>query len=183
MQILLYLLRRLARAIASLIAVSLITFVLLQLAPGNFADIAAITSGATVSTEGARSEQIGQLQHRYGPEVPVWKQYLIFMKGAATWDMGPSYKYPSMDVQEIIETAFPVSATLALLAVALALIVAIPVGVFAAMRHNKAVDHVAMFLVTVGHSIPNYLLGTFLILLFAAALPGCPRPDGPVRRT
>ncbi|MGI8767650.1 MAG: ABC transporter permease [Propionibacteriaceae bacterium] len=165
-----YVVRRLARAVVSLVVVSLITFVLLQLAPGNFADISAITSGATVTTQGSRDEAINQLTTRYGDQVPLWKQYLIFMKGAVTWDMGPSYKYPSMTVQEIIAHAFPVSATLALLAVALALIIAIPVGVFAALKRNRASDHLAMFLVTIGHSIPNYLLGTFLVLLFAAGL-------------
>src|SRR5699024_8238775 len=101
----------------------------------------------------------------YGPEVPAWQQYLIFMKGAVTWDMGPSYKYPSLQVQEIIANAFPVSASLAVLAVLTALVIAVPVGVVAARRRNGWLDNLLMFLVSVGNSVPNYLMGAFLILI------------------
>src|SRR5699024_2889927 len=161
----LFLAKRLGRAVSTLALVSLITFVLLQLAPGNFADLSAVTSGATMTAEGQRAEVITSFTKRYGPEVPAWQQYLIFMKGAVTWDMGPSYKYPSLQVQEIIANAFPVSASLAVLAVLTALVIAVPVGVVAARRRNGWLDNLLMFLVSVGNSVPNYLMGAFLILI------------------
>lgn len=165
-----YLAKRFVRLVLSLIAVSIIAFTLLQLAPGNFADIQRVTSGATNLGSTGTEEMVGELQARYGSDVPAWKQYLLFMKGAATWDMGPSYKYATLDVQEIIAQAFPVSATLALIAVIIALLIAVPIGVFAALRQNSIGDHGTMFLVTLGHALPSYLIAAFLVLLFTATL-------------
>ncbi|MGW5358898.1 ABC transporter permease [Actinopolymorpha pittospori] len=165
-----YLGRRLLRLVLSLVAVSLITFTLLQLAPGNFADIQRISSGASTIGSAGTEAVASAFESRYGADVPVWKQYLIFMKGAVTWDFGPSYKYPTLDVQDIIAKAFPVSATLALLSVLLALLIALPVGVFAALRQNSVADHGTMFLVTLGHALPGFLSAAFLVLLFTATL-------------
>lgn len=165
-----YAVRRLVRLALSLLAVSLITFGLLQAAPGSFADISRITSGATGLGGAASSEATSNLQSRYGEDVPAWKQYLIFMGGAARGDMGPSYKYPDLTIEEIIASAFPVSAALALLAVLLAVLFAVPIGVFAAARQNSAWDHSTMFVTTLSHAIPNYLAAVLLVLLFSSAL-------------
>lgn len=169
-----YIGKRVVRLVLSLIAVSILTFTLLQLAPGNFADLQRVNSGATNFGGVGTESMVGELQARYGADVPPWKQYLIFMKGAAHWDFGPSYKYASRNVQDIIAEAFPVSATLALLAVVLALLIAVPVGVFAALRQNTKTDHGTMFLVTLGHALPSYLSAAFMILLFSATLKWLP---------
>lgn len=180
-ELLWFVVKRLGRAVVTLWLVSLITFVLLQLAPGSFADLSAVTSGATMTAQGQRAEVMSSFTQRYGPEVPAWQQYLIFMKGAVTWDMGPSYKYPSLQVQEIIGNAFPVSASLAVLAVVAALVVAVPVGVVAARRRNGWLDNLLMFLVSIGNSVPNYLMGAFLILILVGGLGMLPSGgwDGP----
>lgn len=177
----LYLGKRIMRLVLSLVVVSIITFTLLQLAPGNFADISRVSSGATNIGGTGTEQMVAEIQTRYGDDVPAWKQYLIFMKGAVTWDFGPSYKYASLEVQDIIAKAFPVSAALAGLAVALALVIALPIGVFAALRQNSAADHGAMFLVTLGHALPSYLTAAFLVLLFTATLHVLPSSgwDGP----
>ena len=169
-----YLGKRVARLVLSLLAVSVLTFTLLQLAPGNFADLQRVNSGAANFGGVGTESLVGELASRYGDDVPIWKQYLIFMKGAVVWDFGPSYKYASRDVQDIIAEAFPVSATLALIAVVLALLIAVPIGVFAALRHNSKADHSTMFLVTLGHALPSYLAAAFLILLFSATLKWLP---------
>ncbi|QOR70340.1 ABC transporter permease [Ruania alkalisoli] len=160
MNLAVFVVRRVARLVLSLIAVSIIAFSLLQLAPGSFADISnlAAEESSTVTAE---------MQQRYGEEVPVWQQYLGFMKGALTWDMGPSYKYTGQNVEDIIATSFPVSATLAVVAVIIALCIAIPVGVFSALRQNTPWDYGSMFAVTIWHSLPPYLVGTFLMLLLS----------------
>lgn len=165
-----YVVRRVFRLVVSLVAVSIITFTLLQLAPGNFADLQRISSGATTIGSAGTEDVMAAFESRYGADIPAWKQYLIFMKGALTWDFGPSYKYPTLEIQEIIAKAFPISATLAILSVALALLIALPVGVFAALRQNSAADHVAMFLVTLGHALPGFLSAAFLVLLLTATL-------------
>ncbi|MGD7705201.1 ABC transporter permease [Microlunatus sp. Y2014] len=166
----LFAVKRLARAIVTLALVSLMTFGLLQAAPGDFTDLSAVTSGATMTAQGQRAEVMSSFSQRYGPEIPAWQQYLIFMRGAVTWDMGPSYKYPSRQVQDIIAEAFPVSATLAVLAVMLSLLVAVPIGVISARRRNGWLDNTLMFLVTALHSVPNYLLGAFLIIILVGGL-------------
>ncbi|GAA1687729.1 ABC transporter permease [Fodinicola feengrottensis] len=175
---LVFLLRRLLRIAISMIAVSLITFGLLQLAPGSFADISRITSGGSGAVD---ADAIGSLQARYGDSVPVWQQYLKFMAGFVTANMGPSYKYPSRDIQEIIATAFPNSAGIAILAVVLALAIAVPLGVVAALRRNGILDYTTMFTVTALHSLPSYLFGVILILVFSVGLQWLPVAgwDGP----
>ncbi|MGH2562712.1 MAG: ABC transporter permease [Thermomicrobiales bacterium] len=174
-----YLVRRVLRMALSLIAVSIITFALLQAAPGNFADIARLRSGANELAPSQVQTAASEFEGRYGPDVPVWKQYLLFMKGAIQWDFGPSYKYPNLTVQEIIADAFPVSATLALLAVGIALLVAVPLGVLAAVRQNSFVDYGTMFVVTVGRSLPNFLVGILLILVFSRMLGVLPTSGWP----
>ena len=162
--------QRIGRLALSLVAVSIITFGLLQLAPGNFADIQRVTSGATSIAGTGTESMLAETQERYGDDTPVVQQYLTFMKGVVTWDMGPSYRYAGRAVEDIIASAFPVSATLAVLAVLLALLIAVPAGVFAAMRQNSKSDHATMFGVTLGHALPNYLIAAFLILIFTAFL-------------
>jgi ABC-type dipeptide/oligopeptide/nickel transport system permease component len=107
---------------------------------------------------------------RYGDAIPAWQQYLTFMKGALTWDLGYSYQYPQFTVQQLIARAFPVSATLALCAMFLALLIAIPLGVLAAARQNSPWDVGGMLVVTVGHALPNYLAGIGMVLIFSSAL-------------
>lgn len=172
--------KRLARIVLSLIAVSIITFLLLQAAPGNFADISRIISGGSVTSD-VTASTIAGLENRYGADVPIWEQYLKFMQGVVTLDMGPSYKYPQLDVEEIIATAFPISAGLAAISVLLALVVAIPLGALAALRRNTSLDYGPMFLVTVLHALPNYLLGVMLVLIFSVGLGWLPTSgwDGP----
>lgn len=176
-----YLASRVLRLVLSLIAVSIIAFTLLQLAPGSFADIARVSSGATNIGSAGTEQMVTELENRYGEDKPAWEQYLIFMKGAITWDFGPSYKYAGQDVQDIIATAFPVSATLAIIAVILALLISVPIGVFAALRKDSIGDHGTMFVVTLGHALPSYLTAAFLILFFTATLHLLPSSgwDGP----
>ena len=167
-----FILRRLLRIAVSLVLVSIITFVLLQAAPGNFADISRLTQAGP---NGASLESsVGALQSRYGASVPGWKQYLKFMQGAVTGNMGPSFQYPQLTVQGIIEKAFPISLTLATLAVVLALLIAVPLGIIAALRRNSALDYGTMFGVTALHSMPSYLLAIILILIFSVSVHALP---------
>lgn len=148
--------RRLIRIVLSLVVVSVVTFGLLQMVPGSYSDIAAVQSGDVRGTSG--------LHARYGSDVSPWTRYLRFMWGLVRLDMGPSLKYSSQSVQSIIGHALPVSATLAVNAVVLALVIAIPIGIISAARRNGRWDYWSMFAVTVAHSVPSYLLALILIL-------------------
>ncbi|MGC0274830.1 ABC transporter permease [Pseudactinotalea sp. Z1739] len=162
--------RRLVRMALSLVAVSMLAFTLLQMAPGNFADIQRASSGATGMAGEQMQAVVGEFATRYGTDVPAWQQYLIFMRGALTWNLGPSYRYPAQNVEELIAQGFPVSGALAVLATALALAISIPIGVLAALRQRSLWDTGSMFVLTMGNALPSYLVGVFLILIFSGWL-------------
>ena len=162
--------RRVLRMFLSLVAVSILAFTLLQMAPGSFADIQRATSGATGMAGADMQSVAGEFSSRYGDDVPAWQQYLIFMRGALTWDLGPSYRYPAQNVEDLIAQGFPISATLAVLAVLVALTIAIPVGVLAALRQKSLWDTGSMFVLTMGHALPNYLTVVFLVLIVSGWL-------------
>src|SRR5690625_2447844 len=125
MRVVVFIARRVARMVLCLIAVSLLTWTLLQLAPGDFASIQAVGGGEVGLAQEASAEHSAGLAARYGAEVPSWQQYLTFMAGAVTGDMGPSYRYTHMTVEQIIAGAFPISAGLAVGAVLIAVAVAV----------------------------------------------------------
>lgn|SRR5690625_90516 len=162
--------QRVIRMILSLLAVSLLTWMLLQFAPGDFASIKEIGGDSVGLAQGASTEHTSSLQARYGDDIPMWQQYLRFMGGAVTGDMGPTYRYPHLTVETIIGRAFPISAGLALGAVLISVVVAVPLGILAAVRRKTPWDSGTMFLATLGHGLPNYLAGLVLVLIFSAWL-------------
>lgn len=161
-----YLARRVVRLGLSLVAVSIITFGLLQLVPGSFADLAELSSTA-LSDQSSPESDLGV---RYGKEVPAWEQYLTFMQGAVVWDMGPSYRYPQSTVEGLIAEAFPVSLSIALPTVGLALLVAVPLGVLAAVKKDKLADYGSMFVLTTATALPGFLFAVLLVLIFVVGL-------------
>jgi len=170
MKLVMFIGRRLLRLVLSLFVVSLLTFGLLQAAPGDFASIQS-AGGGDVSLAGqASAESRQELTTRYGTDVPVWQQYTNFMVGAVTFDMGPSYRYGHLTVEEIIAQGFPISGLLAVSATLVAVGVAIPIGILAAVRRRTILDSGTMFVVTLGNGLPNYLAGLVLVLIFGVGL-------------
>lgn len=168
-----YIAKRLGLMLLSLLFISMMTFTLLQLTPGNFLDIQRqqdqVSMGTTSSARDALEAQ-QRMAERYGLNQPPWKQYLNYMKGAVQFKFGTSFKYPHLTIEEIIAMSFPVSMTLAVLAVLLALVIAVPLGILAAVKQNTVWDYLAMFLSVIGNSIPAYVLAIFLVLLFSIKL-------------
>lgn len=168
MKLLLFLLRRLGRLAVSLLIVSLMTFLLLSAAPGTFAGIQATGAAATGLASVQGRDVSSQVQQRFGADQPVWQQYGNWLGPALHGDLGYSYKYPGSTVSEIIGSRLPVSATLGLLAMALALLISVPLGVLAAVRRNSGWDYGSMFAVTLGTALPSYLAAIMLVLVFAS---------------
>lgn len=160
-----YVLRRLLRVALSLVAVSLITFVLLQLVPGSYSELA--NSGSTALGDSDVSST-GQTAQRH--QVPAWLEYLGFIRGAVTLNMGPSYRFPQETVQGLVAHAFPVSLSLAIPATVLTLLIAIPIGMIAAVKKDKPADRVPIFVLTALHALPGYLFALFLVLILAVLL-------------
>ena len=154
------LLKRFFHGLLVLWVVATLTFLLLRLAPGGPFD----------SERKLPPEVIANLEAKYHLNEPVWQQYLRYLSAISRGDFGPSYKYLDRGVSEIIADTLPTSAVLGALAILFALLIAFPAGLLAAYFRNSALDRLCMFIATLGISLPNFLLGAFLIWLVALQL-------------
>jgi oligopeptide transport system permease protein len=100
----------------------------------------------------------------------VGKQYVDYLKGVATFNLGPSFYYQGRSVTEVIAQGFPVTAKLSLLSLLIVFVMSVPMGVMAAMRRNKMADRVIMVVATLGRTIPAFVLGTLLIYFLSYKL-------------
>ncbi|HEY6867062.1 MAG TPA: ABC transporter permease [Candidatus Eisenbacteria bacterium] len=155
-----FVLRRLLLFVPTLWAIATLTFFMVRLAPG----------GPFLAERDIPATAKAQLMRTYGLDQPLSTQYVRFLANAARLDFGPSYKFPARQVREIIAEAFPVSLELGAWALLVAVLIGLPVGIIAAVRQNTAADAAAMGLALAGVSIPNYVLGPALVLVFSLSL-------------
>ena len=149
-----FLLRRLLLMVPTLWAIATLAFFLVRAAPGGpFQAEREIPPAAKV-----------QLMRKYGLDRPLHVQYARFLGSVARLDFGPSYKFPSRQVREIIAEALPVSLELAGWALLIAVLAGVPIGIFAAVRQNTSADYAAMGVALAGVSVPNFVLGPALVL-------------------
>jgi peptide/nickel transport system permease protein len=157
-------LKRLGLAIPTLIAVSLLVFVVAHLAPSSPVDI--------IAGEKATPEQKARLAHEYGLDRPLPVQYGSYLWNiVAHGDFGRSFSRGQQPVSEMIKNDFPVTAQLAIQAILFAIVVGLPVGAFAALYHNSWFDRLAMAMVVAMVSVPSIVLGPVLVLFFAVKHP------------
>jgi oligopeptide transport system permease protein len=155
-----FLLRRALLMVPTLWAIATLAFFLVHGAPG----------GPFQSEREIPATAKAQLMRKYGLDQPLHVQYLRFLAGAARLDFGPSYKFPSRQVREIIAEALPVSLELGGWALLLAIVVGVPIGIFAAVRQNSPGDFAVMGVAPAGVSIPNFVLGPVLVLALSLTL-------------
>jgi len=155
-----FVVRRLLALVPTVWVIVTITFFLIRLAPG----------GPFQAEREIPAEAKAALQAKYGLDQPLHVQYGRYLANVARFDFGPSYKYPSRTVREIVLGALPVSLELGGLALLFAIVIGVPLGALAAARQNTAWDHVPMSLAMLGVSIPNFVLGPILIFVFALTL-------------
>jgi len=156
-----YLLKRLVIAAVTLALASVVVFAVLQVVPG---DPARLMLGMNAS-----AEQVNLLRQQLGLDDPLALRYLHWAGGLLTLDFGRSYTY-SVPVIDLVRERTAVSLPLALIALALSTVIAIPVGVYAASHHGRAGDTLAMGTAQVGVAIPNFWFALLLIYLFAVWL-------------
>jgi peptide/nickel transport system permease protein len=157
----LYALQRLVVFAATLVFASLVVFAVMNLLPGNAAQT---MLGAT-----ATPEAVAALAHKLGLDQPAWLRYLHWIGGALTGDLGLSYAYGS-PIAPLIGSALAVSGPLAFLAIALAAVVALAAGVYAADRRGRFGDVVVMGASQIGLAVPNFWLAILLVIVFAVTL-------------
>jgi oligopeptide transport system permease protein len=152
-----FILRRLLLIIPMALLVVTLTWVLVRLAPGNF-----------YSGEKKLPASIeANIRKKYGLDEPWYKQYGLMMANIVRGDFGDSLKYEGQSVNEIIGRHLPYSATIGILAYLLALIIGLAAGTIAALKQNSPFDYASMSLAMVGLSVPNFVLGPILVLIFS----------------
>jgi peptide/nickel transport system permease protein len=156
-----YLLRRLLLTVPVLLGVATLVFALIHLVPGDPAQ--------SMLGESASPDEIARLRTSLGLDKPLVAQYRGFLAGAARGNLGTSFRFGTPVTQEI-RKRLPDTALLAVSAMAVAIVVAIPLGIVAAVFRGRFLDHAAMTLALVGISMPSFWLGPLLAILFAVRL-------------
>lgn len=157
-----YIIRRLLLAIPVVFLMVLATFVLVHAMPGGPFD----SIGQRAMPEHIRV----RLEKRYGLDKPLYEQFFDYTLNLLQGDFGPLFREPAQDVKDVIAQTFPVSIQLGLMAVALGFTIGIPMGIIAALNHNSLIDYTATFFAVLGVSVPNLVLGPFLIYTFGVRL-------------
>jgi len=152
-----YIARRLFFGLFVLWLVSAIVFLLMRLLPG---DAVYIQLGETLTTR----EAIEKVRAQLGLNKPIHEQYITWMWGVVRGDMGTSPR-TGEKVFQLIMDRFPVSLQIALMAMALAIVIAIPIGVISAIRQDTPVDYGLRLLSIAGLSVPSFVLGTSILIL------------------
>ncbi len=153
-----FLLRRIVIAIPTVILISIFVFGLQKLLPGD--PILAMAG------EERDPQVIEFLREKYRMNDPVWVQYITWIKGVVTGDLGISLR-TNQPVTELIAQKLPVTIQLALMALVFALVIGIPAGILSAVKKGTITDYIANVVALSGLSIPNFWLGIMLILLVA----------------
>ena len=155
-----YILRRVAGFLPVLLVIVSLSFFMMRLAPGGPFD-----------QERVLPDQVrANIEARYHLNEPLWRQYLRYLGDIARGDLGPSFRYPDRSVNELLSLGFPVSLTLGLCALAVALTLGGTAGVLAGLKRNGWVDYLTMSFALCGVSVPNFVLGPILMLVFALGL-------------
>jgi peptide/nickel transport system permease protein len=153
-----YLARRLALTIPVLLGVATLVFSLIHLIPGDPAQ--------AMLGEAASQEDVAELRRRLGLDRPLAEQYGVFLSGLVRGDLGTSLR-TSQPVTTMIVERMPATFELAAAAMLFAVVMAIPLGIAAAVWRGTGIDHSAMTLALLGISIPNFWLGPLLAIVFA----------------
>jgi oligopeptide transport system permease protein len=162
-----YILRRVLESIPTLLLIVTIAFALLHAAPG----------GPFSADKAMLPEIRHSIEARYHLDEPLWRQYLRYLGDLAHGDLGPSFQYRNTSVNQIIAAGFPVDLTVGLSAIALALLLGIPIGLNAAWRRHSYWDRVPMALAVAGISLPVFVVAPLLVLVFAVKLHWLPAGD------
>lgn len=155
-----YSIRRFFWIILVLVAVSFITFSLMHLVPG----------GPWDRQKELAPQVIENLNKKYGLDQPFFVQFGHYLWNLLHGDLGLSYTHQDRGVTEIILQGLPKTATLGITAFLIALLIGLPLGMAAAVKQNSIIDYISVFFSTVFASIPGFVLGIFLVLVFSVSL-------------
>ncbi len=159
-----YTLRRILAAIPTVLVVITVCYLLLHATPGGPFDSDRKVSAAVLAN----------LQAKYHLDLPLWQQYLLYLKGLLQGDLGASFRYADWSVNDLVASAMPVSLAIGGSAMLLSAVIGVTLGIVAALRQNSLVDYFVMLLGNVGSAVPSFVLGPVLIIVFAIQLKWLP---------
>jgi len=175
-----YILKRVLLMIPTLFGVVAITFAVIQFVPGGPVEQALMElkgqvgasgeasgggSGQYRGRQGIDAERVAEIKSLYGFDKPASERFWQMLKGFATFDLGKSF-YHHMDVWQLVVSKLPVSITLGMWTFFLTYLISLPLGIAKAVREGSRFDSVTSAIVLVGYSIPGFILGVFLLVIF-----------------
>ncbi len=155
-----YVLQRLGLMVTTLFAIITLTFFLMHVVPG----------GPFVSDKMMAPEIQAALNAKFHLDQPIWLQYLNYLKGVVTLDLGPSFKYPGMSVNQMIAEGLPTTAKVGAFALICVIALGVPLGIIAALNRNRWPDSLVMIIATIGVAVPSYVIATLALYVFALRL-------------
>ncbi len=155
-----YIFKRLLSVIPVLWVVATITFFLMRLAPG----------GPFSSEKQVPPEIMKNLEAKYHMDEPLPMQYVRYLGMVAQGDLGPSFRYTSRSVNEIIAETFPISAMVGIFGLIYALLIGVLSGIYAASKPNTYRDYISMAFSMIGICLPSFVIGPMFMLIFAVKL-------------
>ena len=159
-----YTLRRVLAALPTMLVVITVCYLLLHVTPGGPFDSERKVSAAVLAN----------LQAKYHLDMPLWQQYLLYLKSLLQGDLGASFRYADWSVNDLVANALPVSAVIGGGSLLLSVFIGVAVGIVAALKQNSAVDYGVMLIGNVGSAVPSFVLGPVLIIVFAILLQWLP---------
>ncbi len=155
-----FIIRRLLSIIPTMFIIITLSFFLIRFAPGG-----------PFSAEKKLPEQVMQnILKKYHMDEPIWKQYVSYMGDVLHGDLGPSYRYQDQTVNDLIGATMPTSIILGSTALLLAFVIGSIAGIVSALRQNRWPDYIAMSIAVIGISVPLFVMGPILQLVFAMKL-------------
>ena len=158
-----YVAHRLLIMVPTLLAISFITFVIIQLPPGDY--LSSYIAELQAQGESIQGEKIAYLREVYGLDKPWWQQYLVWLGGLLQGDFGYSFEY-DMPVNEVVGERLFLTFLVSFTTIAFTWLVSFPIGVYSATHKYSAGDHALTFIGFLGLATPNFLLA--LVLLYVA---------------
>ncbi len=155
-----FIIRRLAVAVPTILALITVSFVLMHAAPG----------GPFTNERNVPEAVMENIEAKYNLDKPLWQQYLIYVGNVAQGDLGPSFRYKDFTVNELIESSFPRSAYIGAWSFLCVVVFGVGLGVVAALKQNRWPDYTVMTAAMTGVVFPNFVMAPLLVLLFAVTL-------------
>ena len=156
-----YIIKKICILILTMLLISFLTFLAFHIIPGDPARL-------ILGTE-ASEEKLAVLRHQLGTDLPLWQQYLRWMKGFVTGDFGTSIRY-SMPVASLLAGRVQVTVLLGLMVIAMVIVVSIPLGIFAASKRNTFIEQIINFFTMLGISFPGFFLSILFMWIFGLVL-------------